>query len=117
MTEDREQLEENAMKKDPGVVRTLLAKERTLLSKQRTAIALAQLGLGLIGFGLLVIRFFTEGAYDWFLWVGLVFVLVACYIFYRAFVLYRKYVHKLKHLHGMRGHLDVVYAKEFECDL
>jgi uncharacterized membrane protein YidH (DUF202 family) len=112
----REEIERREMEKNPGVVSTLLAKERTLLAKQRTSIALAQLGLGLVGFGLLVIRFFTEGDYEWFLWIGLVFVAASACIFYHAFMLYRKYKKKLERLHNMRGHLDMVYVKELETD-
>ena len=113
---NREQLEEKVMQKDPSLVRTLLSKERTLLAKQRTAISVAQLGLGLAGFGFLVIRFFADPGHEWFLGLGILFVIASIFVFYHSFKLYRKFKHKLDHLHEKRGHLDKVYTKDFLCD-
>ncbi len=111
---DREQFEEKVMQKNPSALSILLSKEQTLLSKERTAIALAQLGLGIAAFGFLVIRFFSDAEYEWFLAIGIGFVLVSGWLFLHAFRDYRHYLWQLKHLHEKRGHLDVVYMREFE---
>jgi len=111
---EREQLEEKVMQKNPSAIDILLSKERTILSKERTAIALAQLGLGIAAFGFLVIRFFSDADYEWFLAIGVGFVAVSIWLFYHAFRDYRHYKWQLNHLHEKRGHLDVVYLDEFE---
>lgn len=112
---EREEREEKLMAKRPDAMGILLSKERTLLSRERTAISLAQLAMGLAAFGLVVIRFFTDPGYEWFLAIGLGFVLVSAWLFWHAFKEYRHFRMKLAHLHEKRGHLDVVYITELEA--
>ncbi len=111
---ERELLEERIMKNDPSAVQVLLSKERTLLSKERTSISLAQLGVGIAAFGFLVLRFFVDGQYDWFLGVGVIFIAVSVVVFWHAYKDYRHYRTQLNKLHNKRGHLDVVYIEELE---
>ncbi len=111
---EREYLEEKIMRRNPKAIEILLSKERTLLSKERTAIALAQLALGIAAFGFLVIRFFSDANYEWFLLIGIGFVAVSMWLFYHALRDYRHYRWQLSHLHEKRGHLDVVYLQGFE---
>jgi uncharacterized membrane protein YidH (DUF202 family) len=111
---NREEYEEQLMRKNPPALSVLLSKERTLLSRERTATALAQLALGIAAFGFLAIRFFADGEYEWFLQVGLIFVLVSGWLFYHAFRQYRHFQKKLANLHNKRGHLDTVYGTELD---
>jgi uncharacterized membrane protein YidH (DUF202 family) len=111
---ERENVEENVMKKYPEAINILLSKERTLLSKQRTAIALAQLGLGIAAFGFLVLRFFVDAGYEGYWVVGWIFIAVSLFLFYYSFDLYRHYRKQLGKLHERRGHLDMVYVEELE---
>lgn len=114
MKKKREQIEKEIMQKNPKALSILLSKERTLLAKERTMIALSQLALGLAAFGFLVIRFFTDVGYEWFMAIGVGFVIVSVWLFWHAFKEYRHYQRKLAHLHQKRGHLDVVYLSELE---
>jgi uncharacterized membrane protein YidH (DUF202 family) len=110
----REEFEENLMRKNPRALSVLLSKERTLLSRERTSISLAQLALGIAAFGFLVIRFFTDPGYEWFLAIGVGFVIVSAWLFYHAFREYRHFGKKLAKLHEKRGHLDTVYISDLE---
>ncbi len=110
----REKVEEKIMREEPEIIEILLSKERTLLSHERTMIAIAQLALAITALGFLIVRFFADDpGYEWFLAIGIGFVLVSAWLFYHSFKDYRHYQRKLTHLHEKRGHLDRVYISEF----
>lgn len=110
----REEIEERIMHDNPKLMEVALSKERTILSRERTAIALAQLALGIAALGFVVVRFFTGVDYQWYLALGVAFVIVSAYLFYHSFKDYRHLQKKLRHLHDSRGHLDRVYCEEME---
>lgn len=112
--EKREAIESGMMHNQPSAVNVILAKERTLLARERNSVGLAQLALGIAAFGFVIIRFFTDAGYEWFIFVGLGFVLVSSLLFYHAFKEYVSFKHKLDKLHDLRGHLDTVYIEEIE---
>lgn len=110
----REMLEELMMQKNPVELDILLSKERTLLSRERTSIAVSQLALAVAALGFVVVRFFVDPGYEWFLALGVGLVGMAVWLFYYSFKDYRHFQKKLRRLHEYRGHLDVVYVSDLE---
>ena len=110
----REKVETKLMKSDPKVMEILLSKERTLLSRERTVIAVAQVALGIAALGVVMVRFFGNVGYEWFIPLGVSLVVISGYLFYHSLKDYRHLQKKLQHLHESRGHLDRVYSKELK---
>jgi len=105
----REELETKIMRSDPGLMEILLSKERTLLSRERTVIAISQLALGITALGVVIVRFFGDVGYEWFVPLGLGLVMISGFLFYHSLKDYKHLQKKLYHLHESRGHLDKIY--------